>query len=263
MLTTDGYSFDYRFYPTGQKGPSVIFIPGVGGRSSYAGADRHAYMLAPELNIAGFNFIGFDYYGKVYGGSLGSRHIFESMADRQSRGKSGMVFFPSQDGKESAADNIVRNEISALIEFLEKAPSHDQEKGIYLIGSSMGSFIPFVVKRYFPTKIKGIIFLSPGILAMNFEEGKKRNPDVYTYFNSLKKIIVGTPALAIGSQNDTLWPGYFKETTWDSAQLIRSEIGPNVELFESTAPAHGAILIEESKVVRAKIVAWLLYQNKK
>ena len=33
LITTEGYQFSYKFYPVEQKGPSVIYIPGLSGNS--------------------------------------------------------------------------------------------------------------------------------------------------------------------------------------------------------------------------------------
>lgn len=159
LKTSDGYTFPYQFFPAQSKGACVIYLPGLGGKTSYRGAKSGGYTLAPILNNAGFSFVGCDYYRFTRG------TVDELIKIGQSRGESGLIAFPSIDGKESGAENIVRNEIKSLLESVKESPIYDMQKSIYLIGDSIGSWYSLVAVRYFPEEIKGVIFLSPGILS--------------------------------------------------------------------------------------------------
>jgi pimeloyl-ACP methyl ester carboxylesterase len=103
------------------------------------------------------------------------------------------------DGKNSAAENILQNEISSTIEFVERAPTFDSNKGIYLIGGSLGSWISLLTVKAFPDKIKGVVFLSPGIIPamVTTFPGKF---DRESYFKSLTDSFGDRPALAIGEK---------------------------------------------------------------
>jgi alpha-beta hydrolase superfamily lysophospholipase len=257
LITAGGYKFPYRFYPTKAKGASVIYIPGMGGR--VAGRGKDGYALAKPLNKANFNFIGFDRAGAL---STGSQR--DHIRNTQKRGKSGSAMFPSIDGKESAAENIFRNEVSAVIEFVERAPTHDPPKGIYLIGGSFGSWISLVTVHSCPQKIKGVIFLSPAILpewVTAIGQDKQPGFNVTSYFKSLIRSFGQRPALAIGSKNDIIAPHMSKHgSALDGAQLLRKEIGPNLEVMEVSTSLHSFELVADSRKVRKKIMEWLTAQ---
>ncbi len=253
FLTNEGYTFSYKFYPTDKKGPSVIYIPGMGGRVAWRG--QGGYALASPLNKAHFNFIGFDRAGALSGGSLRD-HI----RNAAKRGKSGSVYFPTIDGKESASENIVSNEVLSVIEFIERAPTHDSEKGIYLIGASMGSWVSLVTVHSFPDRIKGVIFLSPAILPEMIAPVPKRpqfNPT--NYLKSLIKSFEQRPALAIGSKSDIIAPFLSKDgSALDGALLLREKIGSNIEVMEVSSSLHSGELVDNSREVREKIAQWLV-----
>ena len=167
LITNKGYKFPYEFYPANQKAPSVIYIPGASGKVAWQG--QGGYALASPLNKANFNFIGFNRAGALSGGSTRA-HV----RNAAKRGKSGVVYFPTFDGKESASENIVCNEVLAVIEFVERASTHDPKKGIYLVGASMGSWLSLVAVHSFPEKIKGVVFLSPAIIPEMITPDPKR-----------------------------------------------------------------------------------------
>ena len=50
----------------------------------------------------------------------------------------------------------------------------------------------------------------------------------------------------------------FKDgSAWDGAQLLRREIGPNVEVMEISTSPHATKLVEGNREVKEKIVQWL------
>ena len=214
LITQDGYTFSYKYYPAASKGPTVIFIPGMGGRSTWHGSG--AYALTDGLNTININFIGFDRAGALSSGSQ-SEHLRNTMK----RSKGGALNFPTVGGKESAAQDIVKNEIRALLEFVESSPTHDPQKGVYLIGGSFGAMIALESVASFPDKIKGVIFVSPSVLPVWFtEETQSRETkfDIINHFQSLVKAFGSRPGLAIGSDKDkisTKFPG----TSLDGANL--------------------------------------------
>lgn len=259
LITNEGYKFSYEFYPSNQKGPSVIYIPGMGGRVAWRG--QGGYILASPLNKANFNFIGFNRAGGLSGGPL-KDHI----RNAAKRGKSGSVYFPTIDGKESATENIVRNEVSTVIEFVERAPTHDSKKGVYLIGGSMGSWVSLCTVHSFPDKIKGVVFLSPALLPewVTTDQAKHPEHNISNYFKSLIKSFGQRPALAIGSKTDIIAPFMSKDgSALDGAQLLKKEIGPNVEIMEVPTSLHSNDLVAGSREVREKIIQWLNDQLKK
>jgi pimeloyl-ACP methyl ester carboxylesterase len=252
FITQDGYTFSYRYYPAASKGPSVIFIPGMGGRSTWHGSG--AYALTDGLNTINVNFIGFDRAGALSSGSQ-PEHIRNTMK----RSKGGALNFPTVDGKESAAQNIVKNEIAALLEFAESSPTHDPQKGVYLIGGSFGAMIALESVASFPDKIKGVIFVSPSILPVWFtEEAQSREAkfDIINHFQSLVKAFGSRPGLAIGSDKDkisTKFPG----TSLDGAKFLEIEIGDNIEVLDVDSSLHSWELIGGNKKVRDQIALWL------
>jgi pimeloyl-ACP methyl ester carboxylesterase len=249
LITKDEFEFSYRYYLLQKKSASVIYVPGLCGHPV-----KGAYMLAPLLNNAGFNFIVPTYSGHPRGKPCGKA--------AQSRGKSGLITFPTIEGKESGAENIVHNEIKALIEVIKNAPSHDQEKGIYLIGSSIGAWYSLVTIYYYPESINGVVFVSPSILS-DWPEWTQpqKYPDLNAkgYLESLVKAFGNRPGLAIGGNKDIIWSGHSIETAWDSAVFIKEQVGENVEIMEVSTKAHKSF-IQDFKIVREKIVQWLKYQ---
>lgn len=258
LTTNDGHQFPYKYFPAGQKGASVVFIPGMGGKVSYDGSNLGGWTLSEPLNTAGFNFIGFDRFDAKKITSHGG-----GMKSVTSRGKSKSTMFPTLDGKESGAENIFKNEVAAVIKFIEGAPTHDGTKGIYLIGSSMGSLVSFYAVREFPESIKGVVLVTPSIIEEWFEGARKEKYASYNwdtkFFDRLIESFGDRPALAIGGQQD-----YFKEvptaTTWESAKFIKSKIGPNVKLMDIFGSLHGVRLIQNDEEVRKKIIEWLTEQ---
>jgi len=256
LITEAGLKFTYKFYPTNNRGPTVIYVPGMGGRVTWKSLGKGPYLLAEPLNRANSNFIGFDRAGAIR--SRQRDHI----KNAQKRGKSGSVMFPTNDGKESAPENVVRNEIQSLIKFIEKAPSHDPEKGIYLIGGSWGSFLSLVTVQSFPGQIKGVVFLSPAILpewvTVDYEKKYPKYNRV-RYWKSLVKSFGDRPGLAIGSKTDIIAPHLSKHgSALDGANLLRKEIGPNIEVMEVSTSDHSGKLVSSSSKVREKIVNWLI-----
>jgi len=246
LITIEGYEFTYKFYPIDQKGASVIFITGIRGRIG------HVSSLAKELNKAGDNFIGFDYYdaGRCSSAS-------DCIRLRAKRAKSGWNMFPTTDGKESSAEDIAQNEVAAVIQFLKRAPTYDEEKGIYLIGSSWGSWISLITIRDIPESLKGVVLLTPSVIPEMWAEGEfSGNYEPETYLNSLIKNYGTRPALAIGCTNDVIFRRW-KGTTWDSAQFFQKEIGPNVELMKVDTSLHSKELLNRYPKVRESIIEWL------
>jgi len=252
LITQDDYVFSYKHFPAATKGPSVIFIPGMGGRPTWGG--KGAYALADHLNELNINFIGFDRAGALSKGNL-PQHI----KNARKRSASGSVDCPSFDGKESTAQNIVRNEISALIVFIEASPTHDAQKGIYLIGGSFGAMIALESVESFPEKIKGVVFVSPAILPDWYtKEFQSKYPqiDILNHFQSLIKTFGSRQALAIGSSKDQISPQY-SGTALDSAKFLREKIGANVEVFKVESSYHSWELIGKDENTRNHIAQWL------
>jgi hypothetical protein len=255
LITNDGHKFRYKFYPSSQKSASVIFIPTMKCRQSGRPQGRHA--LAVSLNKANFNFITFEPWNTLFEGS------FKDHVDNlnKKRAKSGAGHFPSIDGKESAVQNIARNEVSAIIEFIESAPTHDPKKGIYLIGACIGSMISLETIHYYPDKIKGVVFLSPMILPIFFTpdiQAKYSNLNISEYFKTLISSFGEHPGLAIGGDAD--FHPQFTESALDSARFLRQKIGPNIEVMALSTSLHATDLIEGKRGVRVKIVRWLVDQ---
>lgn len=260
LIAPSGKQFSYLFYPSDRKGPSVILIPGLSGDTRWEGRRGGGYSLASELNKAGFNFIGFDFYGWA---KCEPANLWPCIKKGLARSKSGSLMMPSPDGEESATENIARNEIQAVISFLEKVPTHDPEKGAYLIGASIGSWISLCAVHQFPDKITGVVFLSPAIVAQMWSEPEKY-PNAEKYWDSLLKSFGDRPALAIGGTEDHIVLKWTESTAWDSAQFLQKEIGTNVELMKVETDKHATVLVSSNKKVRERIVGWLsrsAYQN--
>ena len=258
LTTSDGHKFPYKFFPANQKGPSVIFIPGMAGKTSYRGARSGGWTLAKPLNDVGLNFIGFDRYDTKYG--AGHK---KGIKDLQDRSQSGTVMFPTNDGKESGAKNYARNEVDSVIKFLENAPTHDKSKGIYLIGSSMGSLVSLYTVQSHPDSIRGVVFLTPALIPDMFEEARKTeykdlNLNV-DFLDSLTDSYENRPGLAIGATED-FFVEWKKTSTWVGAQFVQRKIGSNVVLMKVTDKRHGTFLVAGNKKVRKKIVEWLIEQ---
>lgn len=181
LITPDGYTFPYKFYPVDRKSASVIYIPGGYGKTGREGPKSGGWLFQKPINETGFNFIGFDRYDAVRISGLRVAKMRERL---DARGKSGSALFPTKDGKESGTENIARNEVSAIIEFVEGAPTHDKTKGIYLIGKGLGSLLSLYAAQAYPDSIKGIIFLSPDIYQGTFRWARNSGEDLRNNWNS-------------------------------------------------------------------------------
>ena len=246
LTTKEGIKFKYTYYPSQQKGASVIYVPGMSGTAD-SNSNMGARTLAKPLNKAGFNFVCF-----TRAGGSGPKN-------NRSRGKGGHSYFPTKDGKESAAENIMKNEVTTLIEFLEGAPTHDMDKGIYLIGGSFGSMVSLVTVKEHPEKIPGVVFLSPAILPEWFTakmQAKRPGFDILDYFDSLIKAYGNRPALAIGGTHDKIHPK-FKGTAYDGSVFLKEKIGASVEVIKISSSQHSKDLVAKNSKVRKAIVEWL------
>jgi pimeloyl-ACP methyl ester carboxylesterase len=254
LSTAQGYSCTYQYYPAEQNGPTVIYLAGSGGRVAYKGGGIGGYALAAPLNEAGFNFIGFDRPDAKYG-----RSLKETIYDLYKRAESGDDTCPSIDGKECAAENIVRNEVSTIIEFIEKTPTHSPEKGIYLIGDSFGSVIALYTVKSFPEKIKSVVFLSPAIspkwVSPEFQ-AEFPQFNIEKCFEDLFKAYGQRPGLAIGSKKD-IFDVRKTTSTLEGAEFIKTGIGSNIKILAVSTGTHGSKLIANDKYVRGEIVKYL------
>ncbi|MDD5099996.1 MAG: alpha/beta fold hydrolase [Syntrophales bacterium] len=250
LATKEGFKFSYEFFPSAIKGPTVIYIPGGAGRSGSI-----VDSLASPLNRSHFNFIAFD-FADPPAGSMNQQEMLKYLNNQRN---SRSTWLPIS-GRNSAAENILRNEISSVIEFVERAPSHSPDKGIYLIGGSFGSWLSLLTVQAFPDKIKGVVFVSPSTIPLLIEQ----YPGAKKYLTSLTDSFGNRPALAIGSKQDIIAPFLSKtESALDAANLFQKHIGANVEVMEVSNNAHARFLIQESGAVRDKIVIWLVGNSKK
>jgi pimeloyl-ACP methyl ester carboxylesterase len=253
LITEQGYKFDYSYYPSNTSGPSVIYIPGLGGHTSWYGQNISGYTLAEDLNNAGFNFVGFDFSGWP---NCPTSNLGPCVKRGQERGASGSLMMPSVDGKEAGTQNLTRNEVHSIIRFIEDSPTHDANKGIFLIGSSLGSWISLRTVHSYPDKIKGVIFLSPGIVSDMWNEPDKY-PNAIEYWESMLKAFGTRPAFAIGGSKDNIVLRWSNNTAWDSAQFLRNKIGPNVDILKIETADHAEKLVSQHSDVRGQIVSWL------
>lgn len=254
LISSDELIFSYMHFPVSQKGATIIYVAGLGGKTG------EAYALASELNEAGMNFIGFD---RAEYDCSNTRSCLNNVLKRSTNGN---LMYPSTDGKYSATDNIIHNEIDTILQFAERSPMYDSKKGIYLIGGSYGSWLSLVAVHSYPNKnIKGVVFLSPAILPewAIYNPQTKITLDKAVYFKNLVKSFGQRPALAIGSKNDIIDPHESKDgSTIDGAKILSQEIGSNVEILEVTSALHSNKLISGSKEVRDKIIKWLIFHTK-
>jgi pimeloyl-ACP methyl ester carboxylesterase len=252
LITEQGYKFDYSYYPSNTSGPSVIYIPGLGGRT-YSSQEWNGYTLAEGLNNAGFNFVGFDFSGWP---QCGTSNLGPCVKRGVERGASGSLMMPSVDGKEAGTQNLARNEVHSIIRFIENSPTHDTDKGVFLIGSSLGSWISICTVHNYPEKIRGVIFVSPGIVSDMWNEPDKY-PNATEYWESMMKAFGTRPALAIGGSKDNIVLKWSNRTAWDSAQFLRNELGSSVDLLKIDTADHAEKLVSQHSDVRAQIVSWL------
>lgn len=263
LITKDGLKFSYRYYSSDVRGASVIYVPCTAGLMTYERAALGSYALAEPLNKNGFNFFTFNRADV----SFNARGFDDHYKNLTYRAKTGYTYFLTKDGKESAALNIVRNEITKAIEYVENSPSHDSEKGIYLIGGSYGSWLAMVAVNSFPLKIKGVVFLSPAILRewMTTDQEKYPQLNITEYWNTLLEAFgKNRPALAIGGAEEEIrgaqyWP------TWpalDGAKFLQEAIGPNVEVYDTSfSKLHATELLGHEPEVTDKIVQWITDVN--
>ena len=259
LITMDGLKFAYRFYPTNIKGASVLYIPGTGGFMTYRRAGSGSYALGEPLNKNGINYFTFERAGASSYLNTWDKH-YKNLTKRT---KTGYTYFLTKDGKESAAQNIIRNEVKTAIEYIEETPTHDPEKGIYLVGSSYGSWLAMVTVNSFPSRIKGVVFLSPSILREWVTTDQEKYPqlNIVEYWSTLVNVFgKDRPALAVGGAKEKLrgakgWP------TWpaiDGANFLQEAIGSNVEVYDTSfSELHGIELFGHEPEVTTKVVQWI------
>lgn len=252
LITVDGYKFSYKYYPAAMKGPTVLFVPGMGGRPTWGGAG--AYALADPLNELNVNYISYVRAGALMPGS-GRGHV----ANTQKRSKSGAAMYPSKDGKESAAQNIVRNEMAALLKYIEESPMHDSQKGIYLLGGSFGALVSLETVSAFPNEIQGVVFVSPAVVPALYTQkwqNKYNKYDVIEHFEKLINAFGDRPALAIGGAGDRI-SQRFPGSALDAANFLHNKIGDTLDVMEVKSSRHSYDLIEGDKRAREAIIEYI------
>jgi pimeloyl-ACP methyl ester carboxylesterase len=255
LTTTEGHQFWYGYFPAEQKGPTAVYIAGLHG------VVTGGYSLAQPLNKQGFNFVGFNRIGET---SYISQR--DSISALTKRSRSGNLMWPSVDGRESSTQDIVSKEISLIIEFLEKSPTHDPNQGIYLIGGSYGAWLSIVTANTFLDKIRGIVFVTPAILPNMIDPNQAQNPhmNISNYFRSMVRGYGERPALAIGSKTDIINNNKPEDgSAFDSAMLLKREMGDNVEVMEVPTSVHEQYLLAGSDEVKRKVIEWLKKQAAK
>lgn len=75
-------------------------------------------------------------------------------------------------------------------------------------------------------------------------------------FNAVATGLARKPVLAIGSANETLWPGV---TTLDSVTFLGQSLkGASVTLMQTKSSKHAKDLISGDKNIRKSIVDWIV-----
>ena len=239
LQTINKNSFEIKHSTFDKNKPIILFLAGLGNRGNQINQIRD------EFNDAKFNLFTFSRHENPCDSF---RTCISNVARRV---KTGQIII-SNKGAKSSLEDIFENEITTIINYIIQDNAYNKTKGIFLIGSSYGSWLSLTtLNSNFREHIKGIIFLSP-VVAPHKSSGKYKNE--INKFNEYTKINTDIPILAVGSQKDEIWPGV---TTLDAAKFLYKKISAKSMLIDSNSQKHANKLILGDHQINGKILDWL------
>lgn len=242
LPTTDGLKTDMVVNSVESPIATVIYIAGLGGNGNDIQGLSNDF-AAQRLNLVTFDrdeppCKGFQCFGTV-----------------GSRVPSGQPIYA--EGEPSALDHIVANEILAVFDFVTKQDWYQTAPKLYLIGGSYGAWITLQasVTPNLGNLINGAVLVSPSV-APHKSTGKYASEMLR--FDVIKTGFKGKPVLAIGSQNDALFPG---ATTADSLDLLERELrDAKIEIVQEPTGKHAKDLLFASPDQRQLLIDWIAQQ---
>ena len=243
MRTADGLTFDVMLSKAETPKGTVIYVTGLGGDGN------QIQKLSAEFNSNNFHLVTFDRDEPPCDG-------FKCFATVGDRVPSGQPIYA--DGEISALDHIVSNEISSVIEFVTNSEWHASAPNLFIIGGSYGAWITLqtTVAAEFSELIDGVVLLSPSV-APHKSTGKYAKELIR--FNEINGGLKNKPVLAIGSDNDELFPG---ATTKDSVDFLATNlIEARVQTILEDSGKHAKKLLLDSTAIRSQIINWLVEQT--
>ena len=130
---------------------------------------------------------------------------------------------------------------------------------MFIIGGSYGALITLqtTVDAEFCEFISGVVLLSP-FVAPHKSNGKYAKELIR--FNEINGGLKNKPVLAIGSDNDELFPG---ATTKDSVDFLANNLlEARVQTILEDSGKHAKKLLLESNAIRSQIISWLVEQTR-
>lgn len=237
----NGRSFPFTYTAAGADSATVIYVGGMGGRGD------EVSKKAKDFMAAGLNLLTFD---RAEPGCRGTEDCVEKVRARVPGGN----VMASPDGSPAAADDILKNELGAILSYAISAPNYNAAKGIVLIGGSYGSFLTLLAttSRY-AKHIKKAVFLSPAI-APQWMEGNHAPPENVARFRKLVSAFGTRSALAIGGKKDLFWQDV---STLTAAKFLHDKLKSHPQVIETNSRKHAAKLLLGDRKVRGQMISWI------
>jgi len=223
-----------------QKVPTIIYVTGLGGKGNEVSKISELFMKNS------LNLITFDRNEIKCNG-------FECFKTVGQRSSSGQLIYDENE-KETAIENILKNEITTVFNFVRDSDWYDENEGIYVIGGSFGSWLSLgiLANKNLSKDVKGIIFLSPSV-APHKSTGKYANEIIK--YNKLTSYKYNSKCLGIGSPNDKLFPG---ATTEDAVEFLKKNLPcTSFKKLIINSNLHAKKLLINDKNIQKLIINWI------
>jgi alpha-beta hydrolase superfamily lysophospholipase len=240
LTAKNGKTFPFTY--SAQAGATtVIYVGGMGGKGN------EISKLAKKFNKSGLSLITFDRAEKS---CKNTQECVEKVASRVP----SKTLMADANGRATAADDIMANELSAVFAFATSQPTYNKGKGIVLIGGSYGSWLSLVATQSkYKSHIKGAVFLSPAINPL-WVEGARAPKENVNKFKSLARSFGKRKSITIGSNKDPLPP---KGSTLDAAQLLDRSLSGNRQIIETKSKKHSSKLLLGDKSIQKAVIGWI------
>jgi len=237
LITQSGIKFPYKWSPASGEAVSVIYIGGMGGGGNEISA------LSGKFNAAGLSLMTFNRKDK--GGGL---------KGVQARSQNGKAVNVTTDGKLSAAQVIVNDEINSAISFVKSSASYSPTKGIVLIGGSYGSWLNLnAISDIHGADIKGAVFMSPMFPPSLFTSPDAK-PENVENLERLAAAFGDRPSIAFANVKDASGAPHFFNSM-QTAQLLNEKL--QTKIIDPGTSLHSAKLLLGRSEVADQTIEWI------
>jgi len=241
LTASNGKSFPYTLTDAEAGGVTVVYIGGIGGRGN------EVSKIAKSFTSRGLNLVTFD---RAEASCSSTKACAAKVASRVPSKK----LIASPDGRPTAADDIMKNEIAAIMKFVTSSKSYNEKKGIVLIGGSYGSWLTLVATQSkYKSHIKGAVFLSPAINPA-WVSGSKAPKEGVSKYKTLVRSFSNRKSIAVGSKKDKVFPNV---STLDTSTFLSQSLRAKPQVVAVKSSKHSSKLILGDKGTREVIIGWI------